>query len=61
VDGTDVTFAEVPPRVVRVDPDEVGGTFYGLSIASLAEIEVTARGEAIASDDTIFRDGFDTR
>ena len=59
VTGTDVAFADVPARVVRVDLDQVGGTFYGLAVASLAEIEVIARGEAIATDDTIFRDGFD--
>jgi len=37
----------------------VTGTFYGLAVASLAEVEIVARGEAIAIDDTIFRDGFD--
>jgi len=60
VTGTDVAFADVPARVVRVDLDVVSGTFYGLAIASLAEIEVIARGEAVANDDTIFRDGFDS-
>jgi len=60
VTGTDVGFADVPARVVRVDLDAVSGTFYGLAIASLAEIEVIARGEAVANDDTIFRDGFDS-
>jgi hypothetical protein len=59
VSGTDVPFADVVARVVRVDLDQVSGTFYGLHIASLAEVEVIARGEAIASDDTIFRDGFE--
>ncbi|HKE48546.1 MAG TPA: hypothetical protein VKB52_10815 [Rhodanobacteraceae bacterium] len=59
VAGTDVAFADVAARVVRVDLDDVGGTFYGLAVAALAEIEVIARGEAIMNDDTIFRDGFD--
>lgn len=48
-DGTDVAFADVVARRVRVDLDDVSGTFYGLSIASLAEVEVIARGEAIAA------------
>ena len=58
VAGTDVAFADVVARVLRVDLDDVSGTFYGLAIASLAEIEVIARGEALVTDDTIFRDGF---
>jgi hypothetical protein len=44
--GTDVAFADVQARVVRVTLDNVTGTFYGMRIASLAEIEVVARGEA---------------
>jgi hypothetical protein len=44
--GTDVAFADVKARVVRVTLDSVAGTFYGMRIASLAEIEVVARGEA---------------
>jgi len=59
VGGTDVAFADVVARTVRVDLDQVGGTFYGLAVASLAEIEVIARGEAIDNDDSIFADGFD--
>jgi len=59
VGGTDVAFADVAARTVRVDLDQVGGTFYGLAVASLAEIEVIARGEAIDNDDSIFADGFD--
>jgi hypothetical protein len=45
---------------VRIDLDEVGGTFYGLAVAALAEVEVIARGEPIDTDDSIFRDGFET-
>jgi hypothetical protein len=59
VTGTDLAFADVPARVVRIDLDDVSGTFYGLSVASLAEVEVIARGEAVSTDDTIFRNGFD--
>jgi hypothetical protein len=44
--GTDVSFAEVRGRAVRVRIDSVSGTFYGANVASLAEIEVIARGEA---------------
>lgn len=46
VSGTDVTFAEVKAGVVRVEISSVTGTFYGAKAASLAEIEVIARGEA---------------
>ena len=46
VSGTDVPFADVKARVVRVALDQVTGTFYGIRLASLAEIEVIARGEA---------------
>jgi hypothetical protein len=44
--GTDVAFTDVKARVVRITLDSVTGTFYGMRIASLAEIEVVARGEA---------------
>jgi len=60
VTGTQVSFDDVVARVVRIELDDVTGTFYGLAIASLAEVEVVARGEAIATDDTIFRDGFES-
>jgi hypothetical protein len=46
VSGTDAAFADVVARVVEVRIDDVSGTFYGLAISSLAEIEVVARGEA---------------
>lgn len=46
VEGTDVAFADVRARVVRVEITGVSGTFYGAQVASLAEIEVIARGEA---------------
>jgi hypothetical protein len=44
--GTDVTLSDVKARAVRVTLDSVTGTFYGMRVASLAEIEVVARGEA---------------
>jgi hypothetical protein len=44
--GTDVQFAEVRARVVRIDLLSVSGTFYGGAAAGLAEVEVFARGEA---------------
>jgi len=44
--GTDVDFADVKARVVLVEIGSVSGTFYGMRVASLAEIEVIARGEA---------------
>jgi hypothetical protein len=46
VAGTDVDFADVRARVVRVELNQVTGTFYGARVASLGEIEVIARGEA---------------
>jgi hypothetical protein len=46
VSGTDVSFADVKVRVVRVELSQVTGTFYGARVASLGEIEVIARGEA---------------
>jgi|GEM_PF-1536378 len=46
VSGTNVPFNDVRARVVRVEINEVAGTFYGAKVASLAEIEVVARGEA---------------
>jgi hypothetical protein len=46
VSGTDVSFADVKARVVRVELSQVTGTFYGARMASLAEVEVIARGEA---------------
>jgi hypothetical protein len=61
VTGTEVAFDDVEARVVRIELDAVTGTFYGLAVASLAEVEIIARAEAIANDDTIFRDGFDAR
>jgi hypothetical protein len=45
-DGTDVPFADVPARAVRVELDKVQGTFLGATVASLAEIEVIASGAA---------------
>ena len=44
--GTDVAFPNVKARAVRVKIDSLTGTYLGLNVASLAEIEVIARGEA---------------
>jgi len=44
VDGTDFAFAGLPARVVKVEIDNVTGTFYGIHCAVLAEVEVIARG-----------------
>ncbi len=41
--GTDVAFPEVDARAVRVIIDQTSGTFYGMRVAGLAEIEVIAR------------------
>jgi hypothetical protein len=46
VTGTNVNFADVKARVVRIEITSVTGTFYGSQLASLAEVEVIARGEA---------------
>lgn len=48
VSGTNVNFSDVTGvRVVRVEITSMSGTFYGMHVASLGEIEVIARGEAI--------------
>jgi hypothetical protein len=44
--GTDVSFAEVRARTVRVNIGGMSGTFYGMRVASIAEVEVIARAEA---------------
>ncbi len=46
VSGTDVSFGDVRAKAVRVVVDNVSGSFEGLSVASLAEVEVIARVEA---------------
>jgi hypothetical protein len=46
VSGTDVVFADLKARAVRVVVDGVSGKFEDLVVASLAEVEVIARGEA---------------
>ncbi len=46
VSGNDIAFADVKARVVRIEITAVTGTFYGSQLASLAEVEVIARGEA---------------
>lgn len=50
VSGTDVAFADVLARAVRVEITGVTGTFDGETVASLAEVEVIARGEAASAD-----------
>lgn len=45
VTGTTVHFPDVRARVVQVDITGMTGTFYGMRVASIAEIEVIARGE----------------
>lgn len=59
VDGTPVLFNDRRARVVRIDLDDVSGTFFGLNIASLAEIEVIARGDGLIGDDEILQDSFE--
>jgi WD40-like Beta Propeller Repeat len=47
VDGTDIAFSDVKARVVQVEFTGVTGHYgYEGTVASLAEIEVIARGEA---------------
>ncbi|MCC6751810.1 MAG: PD40 domain-containing protein [Deltaproteobacteria bacterium] len=46
VAGTDVLFSDVKARTVRVFLDKVSGTFNGVAVAGLGEVEVIARGEA---------------
>jgi hypothetical protein len=46
VAGVDTEFDAVKARVVRVELGAVSGRIQGLNVASLAEIEVIARGEA---------------
>ncbi len=45
VTGTDVPFADLLARAVEVEVDAITGTFYGIPLASLAEVEVVGRGE----------------
>lgn len=50
VGGTDVPFADVLARAVRVEITGVTGTFDGETVASLAEVEVIARAEVATTD-----------
>ncbi len=50
VSGTDVPFADVLARAVRVEVTGVSGTFDGETVASLAEVEVIARAEAATTE-----------
>ena len=45
--GTDIAFDDVTANVVRIAFNDVTGTFYGQTVASLAEIEVIAKGIAL--------------
>jgi len=45
VSGTDIAFDDVKARAVKVVIDDITGLFNELPLASLAEIEVIARGE----------------
>lgn len=48
ISGTNVNFNDVTGvRVVRVEITSMSGTFYGMQVVSLGEIEVIARGEAL--------------
>ncbi len=47
VTGTDINFPNVRVRSIRVEINQVSGTFYGARVASIAEVEVIARGEAV--------------
>jgi hypothetical protein len=44
--GTAMSFPETRVRAVRVRVDGMSGTFYGMRVASIAEVEVIGRGEA---------------
>lgn len=46
VAGTNVDFKDVRTRVIRIELNAVTGTFQNQKLASLAEVEVIARGEA---------------
>jgi hypothetical protein len=45
VSGTNVNFADVTARVIRVEINSVSGRLFGMQVASLGEIEVIAKGE----------------
>ncbi|MBL8297952.1 MAG: PD40 domain-containing protein [Rhodanobacteraceae bacterium] len=59
--GSDVGFADIAARRVRVEILGVTGTFDGASAAGLAEIEVIAQGLAVnaAAEDRLFRTEFE--
>jgi hypothetical protein len=44
VSGTGVQFADIVVRVIRVQIDSASGTFDGLHVVGLSEIEVIASG-----------------
>jgi len=43
-DGTSTDFKDVPVRAVRIEIQDAIGTFFGAHVASLAEVEVIAKG-----------------
>ncbi|MCL4872125.1 MAG: PD40 domain-containing protein [Anaerolineae bacterium] len=60
VSGTNVNFNDVTGvRVVRVEITSMSGTFYGMQVASIAEIEVIARGEALTPADYVEPEEFE--
>jgi hypothetical protein len=50
VSGTDVSFPDVFTRSLKVEITGMTGTFYGMSVASIAEIEVIAKGAGTPTD-----------
>jgi hypothetical protein len=44
--GTNVSFADVMARSIRIEINQVSGRVDGIVCASLAEVEVIGRGEA---------------
>ncbi|MFN8061782.1 MAG: DUF5719 family protein [Vicinamibacterales bacterium] len=49
--GTDVIFPDVKAERVRVTFEDVGGSFFGRTVASLAEVEVIANADGDAPTD----------
>ncbi len=43
-EGTDLSFADVTARSVRIEFRQMSGSFLGSSVAALSEVEVIARG-----------------
>lgn len=45
--GTDVAFADVLARAVRIETTDATGDLFGQSVSGLAEVEIIAKGEAM--------------